>query len=128
MAWRGAEATVVDYKTGAKELTVDAARDRYHSQAECYALAVLRAGAERVVVRFVEIERECRETRFDFGFADIAPIEQRLEAIVSAIRAGAFDPLDAFTPGVCEDCPALGGTCPVNPKQDVVAGVGRTQR
>ncbi len=128
VAWRGAEATVVDYKTGAKELTADTARDRYHSQAECYALAVLRAGAERVVVRFVEIERECRETRFDFGFADIAPIEQRLEAIVSAIGAGCFDPLDAFTPGVCEDCPALGGTCPVNPKQDVVAGAGRMQR
>lgn len=128
VAWRGEEATVVDYKTGARELTADAARDRYRSQAECYALAVLRAGAERVVVRFVEIERECRETRFDFAYADIAPIEQRLEAIVSAIGAGAFDPLDAFTPGVCEDCPALGGTCPVNPKQDVVAGAGRTRR
>ncbi|TDB38085.1 MAG: hypothetical protein D9V44_08565 [Actinobacteria bacterium] len=128
LAWTGDTATVVDYKTGAGELSAEEAVERYRSQAECYALAVLRAGASHVVVRFVEIERGCRETRFEFKPDDAGGIEARLNLIVSAISEGKFMPLEEYSARVCEDCPALGGTCPRNPRRGAAVGAVRTQR
>lgn len=128
LAWHGKHATVIDYKTGSGELSAVDAEARYRSQAECYALAVLEGGAERATVRFVEVERGCRETRFEFAPADAAPIRDALSATVGAISDGRFDHLGKFTPGVCTDCPALGGTCPVNPRSGGAAGAGHKRR
>ncbi len=128
LAWTGNDATVIDYKTGSGELSAEEAAARYHSQAECYALAVLRAGAKRVTVRFVEIERGCRETRFEFGPGDADRIEEGLTRVVSAIADGSFAPLAEYTARVCDDCPALGGTCPINPRRGAAVGAVRKQR
>lgn len=127
LAWTGSVATVVDYKTGATELSSDEALARYREQAECYALAVLQAGASHVAVRFVEIERGCRETCFEFGPDDAERIAMRLTGIVSAIARGEFTPLDEYNARVCDGCPALGGTCPVNPRRGASAAVARTR-
>ncbi|PKQ20286.1 MAG: hypothetical protein CVT66_05830 [Actinobacteria bacterium HGW-Actinobacteria-6] len=128
LAWHGAEAIVVDYKTGASALTIEEATERYRAQAECYALAVLKSGAQLVSVRFVEVERDCRETRFDFGVDGAAVIEEGLLATVDKISAGRFEPLSAYTAGACEDCPALGGMCPINPRRGAFAGADHTRR
>ncbi|PKQ38150.1 MAG: hypothetical protein CVT59_02680 [Actinobacteria bacterium HGW-Actinobacteria-1] len=117
LAWTGSVATVVDYKTGAGELSSEEAVARYQSQAECYALAVLQAGASCVDVRFVEVERGCRETRFEYRPVDAGRIAAKLTGVVSAIKRGEFAPLQEYTARVCYDCPALGGTCPVNPRR-----------
>ena len=121
LAWNADEATVVDYKTGASALAAEEAAERYRAQAESYALAVLRSGARHVSVRFVEVERDCRETRFDFGADDAVAIEEGLLATIEEISVGRFAPLLQYTAGACEDCPALGGMCPINPRRGASA-------
>lgn len=128
VSWRGMAATVVDYKTGAGDLAPDAAQERYRTQAECYALAVLKAGATAVDVRFVEVERECRETRYSYVPEDAERIEAGIAGILEQMERGEFPHLTEFAQDPCGDCPALGGICPINPRRGASAGAGRTRR
>lgn len=113
IAWSGAQALIVDYKTGAAELALDAARERYQLQAGCYALAALGAGASEVAVVFLEVEREGREVRFGFTQADVPALQKPLTDALEQMAAGRFPWLEAYDAGVCAECAALGATCPV---------------
>jgi len=128
VSWYGTTVTVVDYKTGATELAADVARERFRAQAECYALAALRAGATAADVRFVEVERECRETRYRFLPEDAGRIEKGILGTLEKMEIGEFPHLAEFTPDACGDCPALGGICPINPRRGASVGAGRTPR
>jgi len=122
----GEGALVVDYKTGAAELDAAEARARFERQAAVYALALLRAGAPRVQVRFVEVERDGRETRFDFGPEQAQALESRIARVFASIAAGEYPRLPSFDHGTCRDCPVSGSLCPVVPpgtkRRKAVAG------
>jgi len=128
ISWRGTEAIVVDYKTGSSELTAEDARERYRAQAECYALATLRGGATSVQVRFIEVERDCREIRYEFSPGDAERIEGDILGTLENMERGVFPHLAEYAKGVCGDCPALGGLCPINPLRGAFAGADHTPR
>jgi ATP-dependent exoDNAse (exonuclease V) beta subunit len=110
----GSSAFVVDYKSGE---TGDPAelRDRYRLQAECYALAVLRDGCERVEVTFVRPEvglaegSEVQSATFDFDASDAERIERDLVHRYAEIEASAFDPRPSAE---CYHCDVPRGMCP----------------
>jgi ATP-dependent helicase/nuclease subunit A len=106
-------ALVVDYKTGAAELDAGVARSRYETQAGVYALALLRSGVPSVEVRFVEVERGCRETHFAYTAADADALEEGVAVQFARIASGAYPHLPAFDQEVCGQCPASGNLCPV---------------
>jgi ATP-dependent helicase/nuclease subunit A len=103
-------ATVIDYKTGR---TWDAEGGRYAAQAETYAFALLEAGCERVVVRFVHVEAGCEEAVFEFTSSDTHRVRDRIEAAFSAMDRGTFPTRGAFDPVLCGDCPVSGSLCRV---------------
>jgi ATP-dependent helicase/nuclease subunit A len=106
----GSDATVLDYKTGR---TWDAQGGRYAAQAEVYALGLLEAGYERVVIRFVHVEAGCEEAVFVFTPADRARIRLRIEDAFERMSTGRFPARSAYDPDLCGDCPVSGGLCPV---------------
>jgi RecB family exonuclease len=106
----GNEATVLDYKTG---LTWDATGARYESQAEIYALALLKAGASSVRMRFVHVEAGCEEVDYRFTTADRTRVAARIGRAFDSMRTGTYPPLSAYDPALCADCPVSGGLCPV---------------
>jgi ATP-dependent helicase/nuclease subunit A len=109
----GARALVIDYKTGAAPLGPDDARERFRKQADVYALALLRSGSAAVEVRFIEVERDGRETRFTYDAAQTEALEAGIAGVFAGIAAGRFPRLPAFDHDICSDCPVSGGLCPV---------------
>ena len=105
----GESATVLDYKTGKGPSDNEA----YRSQAEIYALVLLRSGCNHVEVRFLRVEEECREVTFRFSAGDAADIERRVVDAFAAMAAGHYDRLAHFDAAVCPDCPVSGNLCPV---------------
>lgn len=112
LAWRGDEALVVDFKTGAGTTTDDAATERYRLQAVCYALAAFAAGATGVTVRVLEVETG-RETIFAFERRDQVALESEVTSLTDRMRAGAYEPRGTYERASCETCPAFGSLCPV---------------
>lgn len=119
LAWRGLDALVVDYKTGAGVADTAEAEARYGLQAACYALGALSAGAASVRVAVAEVETGNRYD-FAYGRGDQSALEASLGALALRITRGAFDPRDGYDASVCDTCPGLGGPCPV--KRDGAAG------
>jgi hypothetical protein len=117
LARTGASVLVVDYKTGAEALGPDSA-DGHRAQADCYALAALAGGAERVEVRFVGVETDDggrpREMSFAYTARDAAILRDALSDRARTLETGPFEPLASYEPGVCDDCPIARGLCPVN--------------
>ncbi len=62
---------------------------------------------------FLELEREGRETRFDFAAADAPALEAPITAALARMAAGRFPWLEAYDERVCTECAALGATCPI---------------
>lgn len=114
VAWSGPDALVVDYKTGSAPLDPAEARQRYRLQAECYALAVLAAGAARAEVVFVELDRG-RSTVFEFRSEDRPALLEKIEAMAARIGKGQFAPREEYVHGLCDMCPGSEGLCPVTP-------------
>lgn len=112
IGWEGENALVVDYKTGDPSREHDA--EEYRTQAECYAIAALALGAERVEVRFVELRSGGREIHFDFTRDDSNELLSRYTAEIDDIVAGTYRPLGTYSPYACPECPALGNLCPVS--------------
>lgn len=112
LAWQGESALIVDYKTGDRALTQSEADDVYRLQGQCYALAALVAGAQRVEVVFAELERG-RETLFTYVSNDLRSLLHEVAHPLELIAEGRFEPLRAYDRAVCEDCPGLGALCPV---------------
>ncbi len=110
--WRsGGEALVVDYKTNALEgrdpdEIVDA---EYRAQRAVYALACLRAGAERVEVAYQFLEAPEAVVSASYSAADLELLERELRDTIARIREGDFRPTpSAFA---CSGCPALNRVC-----------------
>jgi RecB family exonuclease len=110
--WRsGGDALVVDYKTNLldgrdPEEIVEA---EYRAQRSVYALACLRAGAQRVEVAYQFLEAPEAVVSASFSEADVPELERQLRDTIARIREGDFRP----TPGAfaCSGCPALNRVC-----------------
>ena len=110
--WRsGAEALVVDYKTNVldgrdPDEIVEA---EYRAQRIVYALACLRAGAERVEVVYQFLEAPDAIVSATFSAADLDALETELGEAIARIREGDFRPTPS--PFACSGCPALDRVC-----------------
>jgi ATP-dependent helicase/nuclease subunit A len=110
--WRsGTEALVVDYKTNVlggrdPDEIVDA---EYRSQRVVYALACLRAGAERVEVVYQFLEAPDAIVSASFSVTDLDALETELGEAIARIREGDFRPTPS--PYACSGCPALDRVC-----------------
>lgn len=85
-------------------------------QAECYALAALKDGAERVTVRFVfpeafEEDGEPREAVYGFESRDAARIERAVLTRWEAMGERAYCDIGTWRPDPCRGCPASGTVC-----------------
>ena len=104
---------IVDYKTDALDGRDPAAvcEERYYGQRTVYALAGLRAGAERVEVAYSFLERPADVVSSLFTRADMPALERRLDELAAGLVAGRFEP--APNPGrdLCADCPARAALC-----------------
>ena len=110
--WRsGTQALVVDYKTNVlggrdPDEIVDA---EYRSQRIVYALACLRAGAERVEVVYQFLEAPDAIVSATFSAVDLDALETELGEAIARIREGDFRPTPS--PFACSGCPALDRVC-----------------
>jgi ATP-dependent exoDNAse (exonuclease V) beta subunit len=104
---------VVDYKTGRLEgaAPADLVTARYGTQRLIYALAVLRAGADKVEVEHLFLERPEEPLSVTFTRADTPRLEAELAERCSAILRRRFAVTDTPHRAVCEGCPAEGGLC-----------------
>jgi hypothetical protein len=84
---------------------------RYGTQRLIYALAVLRAGADKVEVEHLFLERPEEPLSVTFTRADTPRLEAELAERCSAILRRRFAVTDTPHRAVCEGCPAEGGLC-----------------
>jgi hypothetical protein len=107
----GSKALVLDYKTNslAEAEPEEIVEADYRLQRLVYALACLRAGAEKVEVVYHFLERPDAVVSTSFAREDAPALETELSAAIDRIQAGEFRP----TPSefVCADCPALNVVC-----------------
>jgi len=120
IAWTAAHCLIVDYKSGVGgKADLEALRDRYRRQAECYALAAFAAGAAATDVVFVRLEDLAegavpREIRFAWEADDAGDVRASVQRVVEEIAEGVFGPLPAYRPIACDGCAVAGGLCPVH--------------
>ncbi len=115
VAWFEDEAVVVDYKTGNAPDSDSPRMSGYLLQAQCYALAVLEAGASRVEVVFAFVESAGSTVEFRFDRTETQRLREALVARVQEISKGGTQHLDAYDREICGGCPALGSLCPIRP-------------
>jgi ATP-dependent helicase/nuclease subunit A len=104
---------VVDYKTdglGDRPAAAVVARE-YATQRLVYALAVLLAGAARVEVAHVFLERPREPVLATFSAADRPGLVAELEALTAGVRERRFEVTSEPVRAVCSGCPAQGGLC-----------------
>lgn len=96
---------IADYKTNKLGGRSPAqAAEAYRLQAVVYCLAALRAGAHRVQMDLVFLERPEEPVVFAYGSTDMGELEARLEAALAGLRDGCFQ--EERGPG-CGSCPVL---------------------
>jgi RecB family exonuclease len=104
---------IVDYKTdrldGADPETVVA--DGYGVQRRLYALAALRAGAPRVEVAHLFLERPGAPAVAGYAAADVDRLEAELAAEAAGVLAGRFPVAEHPHRELCATCPGRGGLC-----------------
>ncbi|HEX6944698.1 MAG TPA: PD-(D/E)XK nuclease family protein, partial [Casimicrobiaceae bacterium] len=110
----GTDALIVDYKTDrlADEDDPEAlvARD-YPIQRVLYALAALRAGAERVEVVHHFLARPDAPASAVFTSADLPELEARMREAAGGLLHGEFPVAATPHAGLCATCPGRGGLC-----------------
>jgi len=107
---------VVDFKTDRladPQTDVEAlvARD-YAIQRDLYALAALRAGAPRVEVVHLFLERPDDPASATFTAADEPALAGRVRALTDPLARGEFPLTPHPHAALCATCPARGGPCP----------------
>jgi RecB family exonuclease len=109
-------ALVVDYKTGPDALR-EGSGETHRAQADCYALAMLTAGAAAVTVVFVGVETggsgPALEVSFAYSALERLRLLEQASQRASALRAGPYEPLGTYEPSACDSCPAARGICPL---------------
>ena len=104
---------VIDYKSdrlgGARPQAVVAAA--YATQQLVYALAALRAGAERVDIVHVFLEAPDEPVSISHGREDVERLRGELSGLAAGVLERRFAVTDAPERLVCSGCPAEGGLC-----------------
>lgn len=112
----GGTTLVVDYKTDRVDPDVDldaVVAAGYGVQRTIYALAALSAGARRVDVAHLYLERPDAPVVATFEAADADALRADLRGRAAGILAGDFPPTAEPDRRVCSGCPGRGGLCPV---------------
>ncbi len=114
----GSGVLIVDYKSGTS--AVDDAIERYRLQAECYAVAAFRAGAEKVELDFIRPQVRAangqpESVTFTYVAEDATSLEGGLVDIWVRMLDGSREPLAVWKRGVCDNCSAAGVVCPRHP-------------
>jgi len=125
----GAEALILDYKTGSSGEPGEL-KDRYSLQAATYALAALADGCERIRIVFVRPQvlddaGAPQEVRFEFTAADGPGIEADLVERFRRIAGADYRALERWDVHTCGECPIAGSVCPVPPGEGWVLGNSR---
>ena len=81
-----------------------------------YALAALRAGAERVEVLHCFLERPDEPARAVFEAADAGRLEAELLELARGVVEARFEPSDEPHHGLCADCPGRAALCVHGPE------------
>jgi ATP-dependent helicase/nuclease subunit A len=114
----GGRTLVVDWKSDAlgerepEELT----RADYSTQRIIYAVAALRAGAERVEVVHCYLERPDEPAVALYEAADVDALEQQLRALARGVVEGRFEPSAEPHFALCADCPGRAALCVHGPE------------
>ena len=114
----GARTLVVDWKSDAlrerepEELT----REEYSTQRIIYALAALRAGAERVEVVHCYLERPDDPAVAVYEAADMEALERELLGLARGVTEGRFEPSGEPQFSLCADCPGRAALCVHEPE------------
>ncbi|MDQ4071842.1 MAG: PD-(D/E)XK nuclease family protein, partial [Actinomycetota bacterium] len=107
-------ALVVDYKSdrlGAGQDLEALCEGAYATQRTVYALAGLRAGADRVEVAHVFLERPHEPVLARYLAADRGDLEGRLATVAADLAAGRFLPSPNPHAGLCTGCPGRAALC-----------------
>ena len=104
---------VVDWKSDALDERdpEQVVGDAYSTQRLVYALAALRAGAERVEVLHCFLERPEEPASAVFGTADADRLEAELLGLAGGLVEGRFEPSTAPHYALCADCPGRAALC-----------------
>jgi ATP-dependent exoDNAse (exonuclease V) beta subunit len=104
---------VVDWKSdvlNGRE-PADVVAEGYATQRIVYALAALRAGAERVEVAHCFLERPDEPAVAVYAAADADRLERELLELARGVVEGSFVPSDEPHAGLCADCPGRAALC-----------------
>ena len=109
---------IVDYKSdrlGDRE-PADLVEAAYTTQRVVYALAALRAGAERVEVVLSFLERPGETVAAVFDQSEQAELEGLLRDLAAGISDARFEPSPRPWRGLCADCPGQSALCSWSPE------------
>jgi ATP-dependent helicase/nuclease subunit A len=114
----GAQTLVVDWKSDALgELDPETlTAQSYSTQRLVYALAALKAGAERVEVVHCYLERPDEPAVAQYEAADLEELERQLLALARGVVDGRFEPSSEPHFALCADCPGRAALC-VHPEE-----------
>jgi ATP-dependent helicase/nuclease subunit A len=110
---------IVDYKSDRLEGREpdELVESGYSTQRLVYALAALRAGAERVEVAYVLLERPGEPVTAVYEASDVDALEGRLRELAAGVLGGRFRPSERPWIGLCGDCPGQSGLCSWDPER-----------
>jgi hypothetical protein len=106
-------ALIVDYKTDRLDGAdpEDVVAHGYGVQRRLYALAALRAGAPRVEVAHLFLERPDHPALARYAAADVGELERGLAAEAGDVLSGRFEVAALPHRELCATCPGRGGLC-----------------
>ena len=109
----GGTVLVVDYKSDRLEGADPVAfcDEHYGTQRVVYALAALKAGAERVDVVHSFLELPDQPVVKTFAAAEVPALEARLTGLAAGVIAGRFEPTDDPHRDLCATCPGRPALC-----------------
>ena len=110
---------IVDYKSDALGERSPGAlcEEKYATQRLVYALAELRAGAERVEVLYCFLERPEEPVSVSYGSDESGRLEQALLELAAGVISGRFDPTPDPHRELCAGCPAQPSLCSWGPER-----------
>ncbi len=112
-------ALIVDYKSDRLEGREprQLVETDYAAQRLVYALAALRAGAERVEVAYVLLERPEQPVTAVYAAADAARLERELLELAGGVVEWRFEPTATPHRELCADCPGQPALCSWEPER-----------
>jgi ATP-dependent helicase/nuclease subunit A len=116
---------IVDYKSnrlGGRDPAEVA--ESYATQRLVYALAALKAGAARVEVAYVFLERPDAPVSTLFEASEAPALEERLLGLASGVVKGRFGPSEEPCRELCADCPGQPGLCAWGPERTLSPATG----